>query len=104
MADDLGEDGQWRDTMETRLGTLETKVDEQAGLRAAMDEDMSSLKAEFRAQRVLLQALRDTQQEHTLRLDEHTARLERLEAKLERVHVGVDTIIGLLDEKPSASD
>ena len=29
-----------------------------------MDEDMSDLKVEFRAQRTLLQALHDTQQEH----------------------------------------
>jgi hypothetical protein len=31
-----------------RLGTLETRVDDEARLRAAMDEDTSNLKVEFR--------------------------------------------------------
>lgn len=41
MTDDLENSGQWRDTVETRLSTLETKVEEEARLRAAMDEDLS---------------------------------------------------------------
>ena len=73
MNNDLEGFGQWRRTVDTRLGTLETRVAEQASLRAQMDEDMSNLKVEFRAQRRLLQALHDTQQEHTTVLSEHSA-------------------------------
>ena len=79
--------------METRLGTLETKVDEQEGLRAVMDEDMSNLKVEFRAQRKLLQALHVTQHEHTAQFGELR---DEMQKGFERVHVGVDAIIGLL--------
>jgi hypothetical protein len=101
MADDLGKDGQWRDTVDTRLDTLETKVDEQAGLRAAMDKDMGDLKVEFRAQRKLLQALHDTQQEHTAQFGEVR---EQMQKGFERLHAGVDAILGLLGGKPSTSD
>src|SRR5215471_6527108 len=76
MADDLDNDGlenadHWRDTVEARLGTLETRVGEEARLRAAMDEDISRLHIE----RNLLQALHDTQSEHTATLRDHTATL-----------------------------
>jgi len=71
MNNDLEGFGQWRRTVDTRLGTLETRVAEQASLRAQMDEDMSELRVEFRAQRTLLQALHDTQQEHSATLREH---------------------------------
>ena len=79
MADDLDNDGlenadHWRDTVEARLGTLETKVGEEARLRAAMDEDISRLHIE----RNLLQALHDTQSEHTATLRDHTAQLHEL--------------------------
>ena len=75
MNNDLEGFGQWRRTVDTRLGTLETRVAEQASLRAQMDEDMSELRVEFRAQRTLLQALHDTQQEHSATLREHGAML-----------------------------
>ena len=75
MNNDLEGFGQWRRTVDTRLGTLETRVAEQASLRAQMDEDMSELRVEFRAQRTLLQALHDTQQEHSATLREHSAML-----------------------------
>ena len=75
MNNDLEGFGQWRRTVDTRLGTLETRVAEQASLRAQMDEDMSELRVEFRAQLTLLQALHDTQQEHSATLREHGAML-----------------------------
>ena len=74
MNNDLEGFGQWRRTVDTRLGTLETRVAEQASLRAQMDEDMSELRVEFRAQRTLLQALHDTQQEHSSDASGSTAR------------------------------
>ena len=76
-----------------------------------MDEDMSDLKVEFRAQRTLLQALHDTQQEHsaTLRehgtmltehgtmLREHGTQLTELQTGQQRIMVGVDAIREMLD-------
>ena len=82
MNNDLERFGQWRRTVDTRLGTLETRVAEQASLRAQMDEDMSELRVEFRAQRTLLQALHDTQQEHSATLREHGAMLQEHGAML----------------------
>jgi uncharacterized coiled-coil protein SlyX len=82
MNNDLEGFGQWRRTVDSRLGTLETRVAEQASLRAKMDEDMSDLKVEFRAQRTLLQALHDTQQEHSATLREHGAMLTEQGAML----------------------
>jgi hypothetical protein len=78
-----------------------------------MDKDMSDLRLEFGAQRRLLQALAETQSEHTATLADHTAtladhtatladhtaRLTRLEAGMTEVRAGVQTIIGLLDRE-----
>ena len=75
MNNDLEGFGQWRRGIDSRLSTLETRVAEEASLRAKMDEDMSDLKVEFRAQRTLLQALHDTQQEHGATLAQHGATL-----------------------------
>jgi len=103
---------------DTRLGTLETRVAEQASLRAQMDEDMSELRVEFRAQRTLLQALHDTQQEHSATLSEHgailqehgailqehgailrdhSAQLNDLRTGQQRIMAGVDAIREMLD-------
>jgi chromosome segregation ATPase len=125
MGDNLEDFAQWRRTMEARVGTLETKVGEHAfairrqeELQAAMDEDMSKVQAEFRAQRGLLQALRDTQSDHTRRLTtiegkllnvegrlgnvegrlgNVEGRLENVEGTLHKVHTGVEAIREMLD-------
>jgi serine/threonine protein kinase HipA of HipAB toxin-antitoxin module len=78
MADDLENSGQWRDAVETRLSTLEAKVEEEARLRAAMDEDLSGA----RADRNMLQALHDTQSEHSATLNLHTDLLNQHSATL----------------------
>jgi chromosome segregation ATPase len=110
MTDDLEDSSQWRGSVETRMGTLETAavkqeaaLQDQADLRAAMDSDMGELKAEFRPQRSMLQALHDTQQEHTVRLtrletgqDQLRAGQDELRTKLDLVHVGVKAIHTLL--------
>jgi DNA repair exonuclease SbcCD ATPase subunit len=118
MTNDLEDFAHWRRTMEVRVGTLETKVGEHAfatrreeELRAAMDEDMSKLQTEFRVQRSLLQALHDTQSDHTRRLTSIEGRLVGVEGRLEnvegrlggvegtlhKVHTGVETIREMLD-------
>jgi hypothetical protein len=90
MTDDLEDSGQWRDSVETRLGRLEVTVEEQARLRAAMDEDLSKLHVE----RDLLQALHDTQQDHTAQLAELR---QEVETGFGRVQVGVEAIRDILD-------
>jgi chromosome segregation ATPase len=118
MTDDLEDSGQWRDSVETRLGRLEVTVEEQARLRAAMDEDFSKLHVE----RKLLQAMRDTQQDHTAQLREHGAQLrehgaqlrehgaqlkelrEEMRAGFGRVQVGVEAIRDMLDRTLNSSD
>ena len=110
MIDDLDDFPRWVDRTEGRLSTLEAASDRQAatiaiqkGLRAAMDDDLSKIQVEFRAQRGLLQALADTQSEHTstLRehgtiLREHGTILREHSTQLTEIRVGVQTIISLL--------
>ncbi len=69
-----------------------------------MDEDMANLKAEFGAHKRLIQAIHDTQKDHTNRLTkleagvkELRAGQKELRAGLERVHVGVEAIRDMLD-------
>jgi multidrug resistance efflux pump len=64
-----------------------------------MASDANDLKLAFGAQKALLQALNQTQSEHTATLADHTARLTRLEAGMTEVRAGVHTIIGLLDRE-----
>jgi hypothetical protein len=68
-----------------------------------MDEDLSKIPAEFRAQRGMLQALHLTQNEHTAVLREHSVALAELRAGQQELRqgltetcVGIRTIIGLL--------
>jgi hypothetical protein len=83
-----------------------------------MDKDMSDLSVKLDAQGRLLQALADTQSEHTAVLAEHsgvlaehtavladhTARLTRLETGQAKVLAGVQAIIGLLDGQANLPD
>src|SRR5580693_10767774 len=73
MANDLEDSRRWRDTIETRLDRVEVRVEEEARLRAAMDKDLSGVRVE----RNVLQALHDTQSEHTTLLREHTTLLRQ---------------------------
>ena len=69
--------------IEYRVSTLEAASDAHAleirtlrGLLISMDEDVSKIQVEFRAQRGMLQALHDTQSEHSTVLRQHTALLK----------------------------
>ena len=111
MTDDLYDPQQWRDNIETRVGTLEETARTEARLRAAMDFDMGKMQAEFRAQRSMLQALHVTQQDHTRRITGVEDRLTGVEDRLTKVEdelvnvrgelqlvrVGIETIHGKLD-------
>jgi hypothetical protein len=93
MTDDLADPQQWRDSIETRVGTLEATVRTEADLRATMDFDMGKMQAEFRAQRSMLQALHVTQQDHNRRLTGVEGRLTGIEGRLTGVEgrlIGVE--------------
>ena len=79
------------------------KSDQHEGLLGSMDEDLTKIQVEFRAQRGMLQALHLTQAEHTtalreLRTGQDELRLGRDELRLGQAKAlaGVQTIIGLL--------
>jgi hypothetical protein len=78
MTGDLEDSSQWRDSVESRLGTLETAA------------------AEFRAQEKLIQAVAETQSDHTSRLTRLEDVQNELRTELGRVHVGVEAIQILL--------
>ncbi len=98
MADDLEEFRKWQGSLEGRVSTLEATVRIEAGLRAKMDEDLGDLKVEFRAQRRMLQALHDTQQEHTARFEAIDGRLEHVEGRLENVDGRLGAVEGTLQK------
>jgi chromosome segregation ATPase len=117
MAVELKELTQWRDSVEDRLGKLEAardqhavQVSHQREHLVSMDEDLSKIQVEFRAQRGMLQALHLTQSEHTTRLTRleigqselRQGQLELRQGQQElrlgqaKVLAGVQTILGLL--------
>jgi chromosome segregation ATPase len=70
--------------IEARLSRLEAasdahaaKISDHGGLLVSMDDDLSKIQVEFRAQRGKLQALHDTQSEHSTQLRQHTALLDK---------------------------
>jgi hypothetical protein len=111
MADDYGDTGSWRDGIEGRVTVLEATVTEQADLRAKMDKDQSDILDKLRAHDRSLQALHDTQSDHTRRLtriegdvtvlktDVAVLKTDVTELKtaLGDVRIGVHAILDLLD-------
>ena len=86
MTDDLTALRNRQDTLEGRVAQLEVTVEREASLRATMDEDLSNSAETLKAHKALLQALHETQQEHTATLAEHTATLAEHSATLAAAH------------------
>lgn len=98
-------------TIEVRVTRLEKRMDEVERLRASQDRDLSDVVEKLRAQDSLLQALAETQAEHTATfarhtatLDQHTEQLTRIEARFDGLEArfgglesGVQEIIGMLE-------
>jgi chromosome segregation ATPase len=111
MADDLTEMRQRHDSLEGRVAVLEATVKEEAGLRAKMDSDLGEMKATLIAHKHSLQALHDTQSDHTSRLTRIEEKVSNVEEKVSNVEgrvsnieeglgdvrVGVHAILDLLD-------
>jgi chromosome segregation ATPase len=92
MTVELEEFTQWRDSVEARLGTLEATTEREARLRATMDEDISGL----HVTRDMLQALHDTQTDHTKRLRNIEGRLGNIEGRLGNVEGRLGNVEGRL--------
>jgi chromosome segregation ATPase len=97
MADDLTALRNRQDGLEGRVAQLEVTVEREASLQATMDEDLSNNAETLKAHRALLQALHETQQEHTATLAEHTSTLAEHTATLADVQIGVHAILDLLN-------
>jgi chromosome segregation ATPase len=119
MTDDLAEMRGRQDRLDGRVAVLEAIVKEEAGLRAKMDSDLGEMKATLIAHKHSLQALHDTQSDHTKRLTRIESKLGSIESKLGSiegragsiegrvenieqalgdVRIGVHAILDLLDE------
>jgi chromosome segregation ATPase len=111
MADDLTEIRGRQDKLDGRVAVLEATVREEASLRAKMDSDLGEMKATLIAHKHSLQALHDTQSDHTKRLtrienkvgsiegrvESIENRVESIEQGLGDVRIGVHAILDLLD-------
>jgi chromosome segregation ATPase len=104
MTDDLTELRGRQDRLEGRVAVLEATVKEEAGLRAKTDSDLGEMKATLIAHQGSLQALHDTQSDHTRRLtriEDKVGTIEdrvgKIEEELGYVRVGVHAILDLLD-------
>jgi len=85
--------------LEQRLTAVEERLDEQSGLRASQDRDLSDIGEGVRAHRKAIQVLRKTQSEHTRKLDhlngkvDHlTGRFDQLASRVDRLFLNVDGI------------
>jgi chromosome segregation ATPase len=111
MSDELAELRDRQDRLEGRVTVLEVTVKKEAALRAKMDGDLGDMKATLNAHTRSLQALHDTQSDHTARLTRIEDRLGGVEdrlggvesdvgnltAQMADVRVGVHAILDLLD-------
>jgi len=111
MKDDLAEIRDRQDNLEGRVTVLEVTVEREAGLRAKMDSDLGDIKATQAAHTRSLQALHDTQSDHTRRLTRVEDRLGSVEGRLGSVEgrlgsveeqladvrIGVHAILDLLN-------
>lgn len=84
-------------TLEERVAALEERLNQEAGLRASGDQDLSDLTSAVRAMRHLVQAVSITQ-------TEQTQKLERVEAAVARVEGGVSDILRMLERLTSGGD
>src|SRR5579875_3964679 len=95
MTDDLADMRARQDRLEGRVAVLEATVKEEAGLRAKMDSDLGEMKATLIAHKHSLQALHETQ-------SDHTRRLTRIEDKVGRVEDSVGKIedkVGKIEDR-----
>lgn len=96
MADEMTALRDRQDKLEGRVTTLEVTVEREAALRAKMDEDLSDMAQTLKAHGRSLQALHDTQQDHTRRLTRIEGRLVNVDDRLESVEGRLVNVEGQL--------
>ena len=83
--------------LEERVAALESRLEMESGLRAAVDEDLSSISQNIRAMNHLVQALSITQNDHGELLRKQGAVIEDLQrdhgAKLDQIVMLLNTLI-----------
>jgi chromosome segregation ATPase len=84
-------------TLEERVTSLESRMDEQEGLRASQDSDLSDIAEFVRAQSGLMKALAKTQSDHGKMLARHTATLDQIVATLDQQTEILDRHSTILD-------
>jgi chromosome segregation ATPase len=102
MTDDFAEMRGRQDRIEARVAVLEGTVKEEAGLRAKMDSDLGDMKATLNAHGRSLQALHDTQSDHTRRLTRIEDKLGTIEGRVGTIENKVGTIenkVGTIENK-----
>jgi archaellum component FlaC len=95
MSDELAELRDRQDRLEGRVTVLEVTVKKEAALRAKMDGDLGDMKATLNAHTRSLQALHDTQSDHTARLTRIEDRLGGVEDRLG----GVEDRLGGVEDR-----
>jgi peptidoglycan hydrolase CwlO-like protein len=106
------------ENLDQRVTVLEERMDQEAGLRASQDRDLSEMAATVKTNKDLLQALATTQSEHTQKLDrldrqmgemrgqmgemlngmgEMRGEVSEVRSGMGRVQDGMQQIVGMLD-------
>jgi hypothetical protein len=83
-------------SIEARLTAIEERLGMEAGLRAALDRDLSTIAQRQAAANHLIQALSITQSQHTEELATHTQLLRSAHTKLDLLV----TMLGQLSDEP----
>lgn len=91
-----GDGGVTLEQLARRVAALEARLDQEAGLRASQDRDLSALADGQRAANHLLQALSITQSDHTRKFEDHTRILEGHTRKLDELTAGQSLIVSML--------
>lgn len=86
--------------LEARLTALETRVAQEADLRAHVDRDQADLVETVKATNHVVQALHITQQQHTRKIEDLIERIESLRAEMtarfDQVSGGLDHIASMM--------
>jgi chromosome segregation ATPase len=94
MNDDFSDIRGRQDRLEGRVTQLESKVELEAGLRAAMDRELGTISAKLTAHQRSLNALQAVQSDHTKRLTRIEDRLTGVEGRLDSVEADLVIVKG----------
>jgi uncharacterized coiled-coil protein SlyX len=79
--------------LESRVTRVEKRMDDEARLRASMDRDLADISEKLRVQIELIQALAQTQSEHTAVLARQGVLMERMAGEVDVISGGMKQVI-----------